>query len=210
MARLSQRAQAAYLTERDPVLAKVIASVSLKPLKRTNDFADDYFVTLLRSIISQQISTKAAASISARFLNLFKGVAPTPKQLLKMNDDKLRSAGLSGSKVTYLKDLAAHVADGRLDLVHVATLPEDEVMSELVAVKGIGPWTAEMFMMFSLRKDDVFSYGDLGLVNSITRLYKLRRPVTRARLEKIVNNWRPYRTLAARYLWAHLDGPAAL
>lgn len=210
MARLSQRAQAAYLTERDPVLGEVIASVSLKPLKRINDFADDYFATLLRSIISQQISTKAAASISSRFLDVFKGVTPTPKQLLKMNDDKLRSAGLSASKVTYLKDLAAHVADGRLDLVHVATLPEDEVMRELVAVKGIGPWTAEMFMMFSLRKDDVFSYGDLGLVNSITRLYKLRKPVTRARLEKIVNNWRPYRTLAARYLWAHLDGPAAL
>ncbi len=204
---ISQKAQAAYLSERDPVLGAVIARIRLKPLRRATDpgigDTTGYFRTLVTSIVSQQISLAAAASIMRRVLDHFEG-APTPEALLHVSHETLRSLGLSNSKVLYLKDLAAHVADGRLDLARVASLPDEEVMRELVAVKGIGPWTAEMFLMFSLRRPDVFSYGDVGLVNAMVRLYRLRRPVSRARLERIVNRWAPYRTLAARYLWASL------
>lgn len=207
MARVSQKAQAAYLASRDPVLARVIADVRLRPLRRATDPGTGdtagYFRTLVTSIVSQQISLAAAASIMRRLLALFGG-EPTPLKVLKAPEEKLRAAGLSASKVRYLKDLAAHVRDGRLDLAHVASLPDEEVMRELVAVKGIGPWTAEMFLMFSLRRPDVFSYGDVGLVNAMARLYRLRKPVPRARLERIARKWAPYRTLAARYLWASL------
>lgn len=211
MARVSQKEQARYLAARDPVLAQVIARVRLKPLRRvtdpgTGDLAG-YFRTLVTSIVSQQISLAAAASIMRRLLELFGG-EPTPAKVLRAPVGKLRAAGLSASKAAYLRDLAAHVKDGRLDLAHVASLPDEEVMRELVAVKGIGPWTAEMFLMFSLRREDVFSYGDVGLVNAMARLYRLRKPASRARLERIVRKWAPYRTLAARYLWASLDESA--
>lgn len=207
MARVSQKAQAAYLAAQDPVLARVIAGIHLKPLRRATDPGTGdtagYFRTLVTSIVSQQISLAAAASIMRRILERFDGV-PTPEKILAITHDELRSLGLSNGKALYLKDLAAHVQDGRLDLAHVASLSDDEVMRELVAVKGIGPWTAEMFLMFSLRRPDVFSYGDVGLVNAMVRLYRLRKPVSRQRLEKIVKKWTPYRTLAARYLWASL------
>lgn len=207
VARVSQKQQAAYLAAQDPVLGEVIARVRLRPLRRAADpggtGASGYFRTLVTSIVGQQISLQAAASIMRRVLERF-GEHPTPAQLLAAPVPELRALGLSESKARYLKDLAAHVADGRLDLVHVASLPDEEVMRELVAVKGIGPWTAEMFLMFSLRRPDVFSYGDMGLVNAMVRLYRLRKPVSRARMERIAKRWAPYRTLAARYLWASL------
>lgn len=207
MARVSQKEQAAYLTARDPVLGRVIATIRLKPLRRATDPGaagrDGYFRTLVTSIVSQQISLAAAVSITRRLHGRFEG-SPVPEQLLGASVDQLRSVGLSNSKALYLRDLAAHVADGRLDLAHVASLPDEEVMRELIAVKGIGPWTAEMFLMFSLRRPDVFSYGDVGLVNAMAWLYRMRKPVSRKRLEGIVKRWAPYRTLAARYLWASL------
>lgn len=213
MPRVSQTAQSAYLAERDPVLAEVIRRVKLPPLKRAGAVKDragaHHFATLTTSIICQQISNAAAATIVKRFRDLFGGTDPEPAQVRKVSPEKLRAAGLSGSKVLYIKDLAEHVLDGRLDLEHVATLPDGELMRELVAVKGIGPWTAEMFMIFSLERADIFSYGDVGLVNAMSRLYRLRKPPSRARLERIVKNWSPYRSLAARYLWASLDAPGS-
>lgn len=204
---VSQKAQEAYLAERDPVLGEVIARIRVKPLRRPTDPGASgtagYFRTLVTSIVGQQISLAAAESIMRRIEAHFGG-SPAPAQIRDAVHEDLRGLGLSNSKAAYLKDLAAHVLDGRLDLEHVATLPDDEVMRELVAVKGIGPWTAEMFLMFSLRRPDVFSYGDVGLVNAMTRLYRLRKPVPKARLERIVRRWAPYRTLAARYLWASL------
>ncbi len=211
MPRLSVKARSAYLAERDPVLGAVIARVKLPPLKSAGAIKDragaHHFATLTTSIICQQISNAAAATIVRRFRGLFGGRDPSPLQVRKVPAEKLRGAGLSGSKVTYIKDLAEHVLDGRLDLDHVSTLPDDELMRELVAVKGIGPWTAEMFMIFSAGRGDVFSFGDAGLVNAMARLYKLRKPASRARLEKIAARWAPHRSLAARYLWASLDAP---
>jgi DNA-3-methyladenine glycosylase II len=211
MPRVSAKAQAAYLSERDPVLAGVIARVKLPPLKKAGAIKDragaHHFATLTTSIICQQISNAAAATIVRRFRDLFGGKDPTPLQVRRAKPEKLRSAGLSGSKAAYIKDLAEHVLDGRLDLDHVATLPDDELMRELVAVKGIGPWTAEMFMIFSLGREDIFSYGDVGLVNAMARLYGMRKPPSRARMERTVKVWAPYRSLAARYLWASLDAP---
>ncbi len=210
MTRVSQKAQAAYLAARDPVLGAVIARVKLRPLRRATDPASSgplgHFRTLVTSIVSQQISLKAAAAIMGRLLDRLGGT-PTPEGVLALPESELRALGLSASKAAYIRDLAQHVLDGRLDLPHIATLPDEEVMRELVAVKGIGPWTAEMFLMFSLRRPDVFSYGDVGLVNAMTKLYRLRKPVPRQRLERIVRNWAPYRTLAARYLWASLGEP---
>lgn len=208
MAKVSQKKQEAYLAERDPVLGAVIARITLKPLRRATDpggtSTTAYFQTLVTSIIGQQISLAAASSIARRVHEHFEG-SPTPEQLLDAPHESLRSLGLSNSKVIYLKDLALHVSDGRLDLDHVATLSDEEVVRELVAVKGIGPWTAEMFLMFSLRREDVFSYGDVGLINAMIRLYRLRKPPSKVRLQRIVNRWAPYRTLAARYLWASLS-----
>lgn len=207
MTRISQKAQAAYLAERDPVLGAVIARVKLRPLRRATDPGAagplGHFRTLVTSIVSQQISLQAATAIMGRLLDRLDGV-PTPEGILALSDAELRALGLSASKAGYLRDLALHVQDGRLDLPHLATLPDDEVMRELVAVKGIGPWTAEMFLMFSLRRPDVFSFGDVGLVNAMAKLYRLRKPASRARLERIARAWIPYRTLAARYLWASL------
>jgi len=208
MPRTSQRAAAAYLAERDPVLGALIASTRLPTLRRASSAtrqAGTHFSTLVISILSQQISDKAAGAIAARFRALYGG-NPAPEELLATPDPQLRAAGLSGAKVAYLKDLAARVLDGRLDLAHVASLPEDEVMRELMAVKGIGPWTAEMFLIFSLGKPDVFAFGDVGLVNAMVRLYGLPTPPPRAELAAITERWRPHRSLAARYLWASIDG----
>lgn len=203
----SQKEQAAYLAARDPVLGEVIARIRLKPLRRATDpghqGAAGHFRTLVTSIVGQQISLAAAESIMRRIEEGFGG-SPSPEQLVEATPEALRDLGLSRAKAAYLQDLAARVLDGRLDLAHVASLPDDEVLRELVAVKGIGPWTAEMFLMFSLRRPDVFSFGDVGLVNAMARLYRLRKPVSRARLARISARWKPYRTLAARYLWASL------
>ena len=209
MPRVSRKDQEAYLSSRDPILGAVIAGVSLPKLVRPGGIASGpnrHFATLAISIISQQISDKAAGAIANRFRALYGGLNPTPAQLAATSDEDLRGVGLSGSKVRYLKDLSGHVLDGRLDLERIAALPEDEVMRELVAVKGIGPWTAEMFMIFSLGMPDVFSFGDVGLVNAMVRLYRLRKPASRKRLETISKRWSPYRSLAARYLWASSDG----
>lgn len=210
MPRASRKAQEEHLASRDPVLGALIAATRLPPLRRASRvpgrIGAHHFETLLTSIICQQISDRAAAAIAGRFRALYGGRAPSPEELLATPVADLRGAGLSGAKAAYLRDLAARVRDGRLDLAHIATMPDEEAMRELVAVKGIGPWTAEMFLIFSLGRPDVFSFGDVGLINAMTRLYRLRKPASRERLARIVRRWAPYRSLAARYLWASLDG----
>lgn len=205
MPRVSQKAQEAYLTARDPILGALISRTTLRPLRRTRpQTRQGYFEVLVASIVGQQLSVKAADTIVGRIYTHFDH-APTPEHILATKVATLRTLGLSESKARYLHDLAAHVMDGRLDLVHIATLPDEEVLRELVAVKGIGPWTAEMFLMFSLRRPDVFSFGDLGLRNAMIRAYRLREPISMERIRRITARWMPYRSLAARYLWASLD-----
>jgi DNA-3-methyladenine glycosylase II len=138
-------------------------------------------------------------------LELVDGHAPTPKQLLAVDPDKIRAAGLSRPKINYLRDLAAHVENGELELERLDELPDDEVIEQLTAVKGIGEWSAHMFLMFHLRRPDVLPVGDQGIRNAIKTQYRLRKLPDAKRMEKIARPWRPYRTLACLYLWSSLD-----
>ena len=193
-----------YLCGIDPVLGAVIEQTELP--ERTPP--KNHFYALARAIIRQQLSGKAADAIERRFVALFsarKSFFPTPQNILAMPAERMRSSGLSHAKISYLKNLATAVADKTLDFKRLDALSDDNVIALLTTIKGIGRWTAEMFLMFALDRPDVFSYADLGLRNAMTRLYRLRAHPSRARAEKISCPWRPYRTLACRYLLASLN-----
>jgi DNA-3-methyladenine glycosylase II len=199
----------AHLRAADPVLARLIdahGEIDLVPAHRQGH---DHYTTLIRSITGQQLSVKAAATIFGRVLDLFRGRAPTPQQLLDADPDALRAAGLSRAKVAYLRSLAEHVLDGSLELDRLDDLPDDDVIAELTAVKGLGEWTAHMFLMFQLARPDVLAVGDLGVRRAAERLYDLPAMPTPAELERIAQPWRPWRTLACRYLWESLDNAPA-
>ncbi len=165
----------------------------------------DAYEALARAIVGQQLSTKAAASIWNKLLSQFDGVAPTPEQLLKRRADQLRKAGLSRSKVEFLKDLAKRVEDGRLDLGRLKKLSDEDVIAALIEVKGIGRWTAEMFLIFHLARPDVTSAGDLGIRRAVQIAYGLDDLPGPEDFERISEEWRPHRTLASLYLWRSLD-----
>jgi DNA-3-methyladenine glycosylase II len=169
----------------------------------------DAYGALLRSIVGQQLSTKAAATIYGRMLELFGGHAPTPKQLRAADPDAIRAAGLSRPKIAYLRDLAQHVEDGELELDRLDELSDEKIIEELTAVKGIGEWSAHMFLMFHLGRPDVLPVGDQGIRNAVKTEYRLRKLPDPKRLEKIARPWRPYRTLACLYLWSSLDNTPA-
>jgi DNA-3-methyladenine glycosylase II len=196
----------AALAASDPVMARLIeehGDVVRRDLKRER--TGDAYGALLRSIVGQQLSTKAARTIYGRMLELFDGHPPTPKQLLAVDPDKIRAAGLSRPKINYLRDLALHVEDGELELERLDELPDDDVVEQLTAVKGIGEWSAHMFLMFHLGRPDVLPVGDQGIRNAIKSQYRLRKIPDAKRMEKIARPWRPYRTLACLYLWSSLD-----
>ena len=187
---------------RDPVLAAVIKRHKTRsPLDSPNL---DPFPALVRTITAQQISTKAAATIHGRLVaQMPKGV--TPEALLELTDDQFRQAGLSRQKIGYLRDLAAKVRSGDLPVASLHELDDARVIEAIVKVKGLGRWSAEMFLMFRLRRPDVLPVGDLGIVTAIQRLYGLRKKPKPARIIKIGEAWRPYRTVACWYLWRSLE-----
>jgi DNA-3-methyladenine glycosylase II len=190
----------------DDVMARLIdehGALVREDLERERP--SDAYGALLRSIVGQQLSTKAARTIYGRMLELFDGHAPTPKQLLAVDPDKIRAAGLSRPKIAYLRDLAQHVEDGELELERLDELSDEEVIEQLTAVKGLGEWSAHMFLMFHLRRPDVLPVGDQGIRNAIKTQYRLRKLPDAKRMEKIARPWRPYRTLACLYLWSSLD-----
>jgi DNA-3-methyladenine glycosylase II len=190
----------------DEVMARLIdehGALVREDLK--NERPGDAYGALLRSIVGQQLSTKAARTIYGRMLELFDGHAPTPIQLLAANPDDIRAAGLSRPKISYLRDLAQHVLDGELELERLDELPDEEVIEQLTAVKGIGEWSAHMFLMFHLGRPDVLPVGDQGIRNAIKTQYRLRKLPDAKRMEKIARPWRPFRTLACLYLWSSLD-----
>jgi DNA-3-methyladenine glycosylase II len=191
------------LMRRDPVLGKAIKQIG--PCLLAERQRKDHLTALVGSIVSQQLSTKAAATIFGRLVALFPGtVIPGPEAIAALDDQTLRSVGLSGQKVSYLRDLCARLADGRLMLDDLDTLDDEEVIARLVAVKGFGRWTAEMFLMFRLHRPDVLPVGDLGIVNAVQRLYGLRKRPDPKRLMKLGEPWRPYRSVACWYLWQSL------
>ena len=200
----------AALREADPVMARLVeehAAVVRRDLKRERP--GDAYGALLRSIVGQQLSTKAARTIYGRMTELFDGHAPTPRQLLAVDPERIRAAGLSYSKISYLRDLAAHVEEGSLELERLPELPDDEVTAQLTAIKGLGQWTADMFMMFHLGRPDILPVGDLGIRRAVQVEYRMRKLPDPKRLEKTARPWRPYRTLACLFLWSSLDNAPA-
>ena len=189
---------------RDPVLAAIIRQHGACGLGAVRD-RFDHFSMLVRAIVFQQLSTKAATTIFNRLLELMPGGAPTPQALASLSDEQLRAVGVSRQKARYLRDLCEKVNAGTVPLTAVDGLSDEEVIVALTQITGIGRWTAEMFLIFRLQRLDVLPVDDLGIVNAIQRAYRLRKKPTADRLRKLGEAWRPYRSVACWYLWRSLD-----
>lgn len=196
-----------YLVRRDPKLAVVIKR--LGPCRMAERQRSDHLTALLGSIVSQQLSGKAAATIFGRFAALFPDARiPAAAGVLEVSEDQLRGIGLSRQKASYVRDLCARVADGRLQLDDLDALSDDLVVERLTAVRGFGRWTAEMFLMFRLHRPDVLPVADLGIANAIQRVYRLKKRPDAARIAQAGEVWRPYRSVACWYLWESLRAPS--
>jgi DNA-3-methyladenine glycosylase II len=196
---------ARYLAKNDPVLAPVINRAGLCTLKPVK--SEDYYWELVDAIISQQLSIKAARSIEERFKALYPGALPSPDQILVTQDEKLRQVGLSRAKVGYVKSLAQHIRDGKLELEKLNSLSNMEIAGELTTVKGIGEWTAHMFLIFAMARLDVLAVGDLGIKAGIQKLYNFPTLPTPEEITKLAkqNNWHPYESVACWYIWHAKD-----
>ena len=202
---VSHRTKIAHLKKSDRRLKIIIEGIKLRELAGRAD-ASGYFEAIVEAIVSQQLSIKAADTIFARFAALTPGrTFPKPREIIKIPVAKMRTCGLSKMKVSFIKDLARKTLDGSLNFKTIGTLSDEEVIEHLTSVKGIGRWTAEMFLMFCLNRPDVFSHGDLGLKNAIKKLYKLDNDLHSKKYHHLVESWSPHRTIAARYLWASLN-----
>jgi DNA-3-methyladenine glycosylase II len=199
------------LREGDPVMASLIERYGDPDgiYSRRGRPPGDAYGALVRAIVGQQLSTKAAVSIYGRLSELFGGRTPTPRELLATDPERLRGVGLSGAKVRFLRDLAQHVEDGSVDLEHLSELPDEEIRAQLTQVKGLGPWTVDMFLIFHLGRPDVLPVGDLGIRRAAQLAYGLAELPDAAELTKIAEAWRPWRTLASLYLWRSLDSTPA-
>jgi DNA-3-methyladenine glycosylase II len=193
----------AHLRAADPVLARLLDEHG-EPEPRPP--VGDPYAALVRAIVGQQLSVIAARAIYARLLQFFGGGAPAPQQILDAEPEEMRAAaGLSRAKVTFLRSLAEHVLSGELELDRLDELPDDELIAELTAVKGLGVWTAHMFMIFELRREDVLAVGDLGVRRAAERAYELPDLPSAAELEQIAEPWRPHRSAACLLLWHSLS-----
>lgn len=194
---------AAHLASNDSTLAPLIDQFGLPTMQAHGN----YYQELVESIISQQLSVKAAASITRKFIELFGGDFPSPAQILDKDIETLRTAGLSGAKARYIQDLAQHVTDGSVRFDHLDDLSNDEIIAELTAVKGIGEWTVHMFLIFCMGRSDVLAYGDLGVRNGTMKLYGLSSLPDKSAIEAIAtkNHWHPYESYACWYIWQSLD-----
>lgn len=190
---------------------KTVDAVLFNALEKTGNLeviklrnTSDYFVALCDEIVSQQLSIKVAEVIFTRFKALFPKETITVSGVLSLSHEQMRAVGMSNAKVKYIKDLALKVFNNEVILEKLPELADEAVISELTKIKGIGRWTAEMFLMFTLGRENIFSHGDLGLKNAMKKLYKLEDP-TKEEIEKITQKWSPYRTYACRILWNSLD-----
>ena len=195
------------LMRRDPILGDAIKRIG--PCGMAARQHAHHLTALVRAIVSQQLSSKAAATIYARFTALFPPDVPlNAGAIAELSDQQMRGVGLSAQKLSYMRDLSARLLDGRLNLDELETLPDEDVIERLTAVRGFGRWTAEMFLMFRLHRPDILPVGDLGIVNAVRRLYGLRERPNAKRLTAIGEVWRPYRSVACWYLWQSLSHPA--
>jgi DNA-3-methyladenine glycosylase II len=202
-------ASARELAAADPAMAALIGRIGEIDLetrlrRRGEERPADAYGALLRAIVGQQLSTKAARTIYGRVREMFGGTTPSPEQLLEASEEELRGCGLSGRKVSYVRDLAAHVLDGELELDRLGELSDEEVVAEIVAVRGLGRWTAEMFLLFHLERPDVLSGGDLGIRKAVRIEYGLAEMPAPSLVLEIGEAWRPNRSLASLYLWESL------
>jgi DNA-3-methyladenine glycosylase II len=189
-----------HLKKTDPVLADIIERVG--PYRMNYD--EPRFHSLAEAIVYQQLHGKAAATIFRRLTDLA-GEPLTPQAILRLSEKQLRAVGLSKQKLSYLRDLAAKAHAGELDFARLPELPDEEVIKQLTQVKGIGVWTAHMFLMFALRRPDVLPTGDLGIQMAIRKHYRKRKLPKPRHMEKIAKPWSPYRSVACWYLWRSLD-----
>jgi DNA-3-methyladenine glycosylase II len=197
-----------HLRAADPVLARLLDEHGPPEMRRdpSRPAPGDHYAALVRSIVGQQLSVLAARSIYRRLLEHFGGHPPTPEQVLAADPDEMRlAAGLSRAKTTFLRSLAEHVISGELELDRLDDLPDEDVTAELVAVKGLGEWSAHMFLMFQLERPDVLAVGDLGIRRAVERAYGLDALPTPAELTVLGEPWRPWRSIACRILWRSLD-----
>ena len=197
-----------YLAKHDSILAPIIAHAGLPSLQpHTN-----YYGALVSSIVSQQLSVKAAEAIEKRFLDLFKGEFPTPKQILSVDVEQLRAIGFSYAKGRYVHDLAQHILDGKITFDRISTQSNDEIIAELTDVKGIGEWTVHMFLIFCVGRLDVLPTGDLGIKNGIRALYGFDDAPSPTQIQELAqkNAWQPYASVASWYIWHSLDNKPAL
>jgi DNA-3-methyladenine glycosylase II len=195
-----------HLTAADPRLAAWIERIG----PCTMVFHPPEFSTLARSVVFQQLSGKAAATIYGRLETALGPGGVSPHGILTMEPEQMRPLGLSSQKAKYLRSLAEKTVDGTINFAQLPDMPDDEVIAHLTSAKGVGVWTAQMFLMFALRRPDVLPLGDLGIRNAMQRLYGLRTPPKPERMAKIARPWRPYATYACWYLWRGLDGAANL
>ena len=197
----------ATLAASDPVMAALMAQTGEMTLERRRRGrpAGDAYGTLLRTVMGQQISAKAAFTIHGRFLELYDGKHPTPAELLATPEEDLRGCGLSGRKVEYMRSLAEHIEDGSLDLERLDELSDSDAIDAIVAVRGFGEWSAQMFLMFFLQRPDVLPTGDLGIRKAVELHYGLDDLPDPAELTRIAEPWRPQRSLACIYLWESLS-----
>jgi DNA-3-methyladenine glycosylase II len=197
------------LAASDPKMAALVERVGKIDLakrleRRSEERPPDAYGALLRAIVGQQLSTKAARTIYLRVIDIFDGQTPSPEQLLAADVTELRGAGLSGRKVEYIRDLASHVLSGELELERLGDLADEEVVEEIVAVRGLGRWSAEMFLLFHLERPDVLSGGDLGIRKAVQIEYGLEEMPAPERVLELGEPWRPHRSLASLYLWESL------
>jgi DNA-3-methyladenine glycosylase II len=207
--KVSARSERSALAAADPTMAALIERVGQIDLatrlkRRQEERPNDAYGALLRAIVGQQLSTKAARTIYLRVLEIFDGSTPSPEQLLEASEADLRGAGLSGRKVEYVQDLARHVISGELELDRLGELDDEQVIEEIVAVRGLGQWTAEMFLLFHLERPDVISGGDLGIRKAVQIEYGMEEMPTPTEVVELSERWRPHRSLASLYLWESL------
>jgi DNA-3-methyladenine glycosylase II len=199
-----------HLRRKDPVMRDLIKRLGKLDMDaRRRGRPADAYGALVRSIVGQQLSTRAAATIYGRMIELWGGRTPTPQELLDTDAEAIRAAGMSRPKVAYLRDLAEHILSGELELDRLDELTDEEIVAELTAVKGLGEWTAHMFLIFHLQRPDVLPVGDLGVRNAAREVYELEALPTALELEELGEPWRPHRSLAALYLWRSRDNVPA-
>jgi DNA-3-methyladenine glycosylase II len=194
-----------HLRRSDPILAEIIGRVGDYAIQ----FRDPDFETLVKSIVYQQLSGRVAGVIFGRLIAAA-GPKLTPESILKLRPSRMRTLGLSTQKTAYIRDLARHTRDRRLVFEELLDLPDSAVIERVTQVKGIGVWTAHMFLIFALRRHDILPTGDLGVRNAIRRAYALSELPTPAEMEKMAESWRPYCSVASWYLWRSLEGDANL